>query len=221
MELENFLKSNQQNRQTVFKVGVADVMPKLMIYKMLSPAFSLSDNLRIVCKESTFDALLTDLVSHKLDLILADRRVDPDANLKAYHHALGSSGVTFFAEKSNYREIKEGFPNSLNRYPVLLPSSNTALRLSIDQWFQEQNIVPHIVGEFDDSALLKVFGQAGIGTFCAPSIIEDEILNQYLVKIVGRTPSIQEKFYAITAERRIKHPVVVHLLKLATEFMKV
>ena len=219
MELENFLKSNQQSRQAVLKVGIADVMPKLVIYRLLEPAFSMSENLRIVCKESTFDALTKDLVAHKLDLILADRRVDPDANLKAYNHALGSSGVTFFGNDAHWKTTRAGFPGSLHQSSMLLPASNTALRRSIDQWFEAENITPHIVGEFDDSALLKVFGQAGVGVFCAPSIIEKEILKQYRVKVLGRTKSIEERFYAITAERRIKHPVISRLCDLATEFI--
>lgn len=217
MELENFLKNNHQHRQTVFKVGVADVMPKLMVYRLLAPCFSLSEDLRVVCHESTFETLLNDLAAHKLDLIIADRRIDPDSNIKAYNHSLGTSGITFFAQKSQYSRLKKDFPGSLNNAALLLPTLNTALRRSIDQWFEEIGITPFIVGEFDDSALLKVFGQAGMGVFCAPSVIENEILKQYYVKPVGRTTAIQEKYYAITAERRIKHPMVVHLRNMATK----
>jgi LysR family transcriptional activator of nhaA len=161
--------------------------------------------------------MILDLAAHKLDLIIADRRIDPDSNIKAYNHSLGTSGITFFAQKSKYSRLKKDFPGSLNNAALLLPTLNTALRRSIDQWFEEIGITPFIVGEFDDSALLKVFGQAGMGVFCAPSVIENEILKQYYVKPVGRTTAIQEKYYAITAERRIKHPMVVHLRNMATK----
>ena len=220
MELENFLKNNHQHRQTIFKVGVADVMPKLMVYRLLAPGYSLSEDLRVVCHESTFETLLNDLAAHKLDLIIADRRVDPDSNIKAYNHALGTSGITFFAQKSQYGKLKKDFPHSLQNAEMLLPTVNTALRRSIDQWFEEMDITPFIVGEFDDSALLKVFGQAGVGIFCAPTVIETEILAQYDVKPIGQTNAIEEKYYAITAERRIKHPMVVHLREMATKLFE-
>lgn len=218
-ELESYLKNNRQQRQMVFRVGVADVMPKLMIYRLLSPALEGTDGVRVVCTESTFDALIKDLATHKLDLVLADRRLDPDTNIKAYNHALGASGVTFFAHRSLYRPLKKHFPQSLNHTPMLLPTSNTALRRSIDLWFEENQIVPLITGEFDDSALLKVFGQAGMGAFCAPSVIEEEVLKQYDVNVIGRTTAIQEKFFAITAERKIKHPVVSRLRDTAQSML--
>ena len=216
MELENYLKSNFQSPQMLFKVGVADVMPKLMIYRLLAPGFALSENLRFICHESTFDVLLNDLAAHKLDLVIADRRVDPGSNFKVYNHTLGKSGVTFFASEAHHAQLKRGFPRSLQDAAILLPAPNTALRRSIDQWFEEIEIAPNIVGEFDDSALLKVFGQAGVGAFCAPTVIEDEVLNQYDVKVIGRTSRIVEKFYAITAERRIKNPIVTHITKVAS-----
>lgn len=216
MELESILSNDHHQRQIQFKVGVADVMPKLIVYRLLAPAFELSSEIRIICHEDKFESLLSDLVSHKLDLVLSDRRINPALNLKAYHHPLGTSGVTFFAHRQLAKKLSLTFPGSLNQAPFLLPATDTALRRSIDQWFDEVEITPYIVGEFDDSALLKVFGQAKLGVFCAPAVIEAEILKQYDVHVVGRTNKIEEQFFAITAERRLKHPAVIHIRDIAS-----
>ncbi len=216
MELENFISNDQHQKQIQFKVGVADVMPKLIVYRLLNPAFQLSTDIRIVCQEDKFESLLTDLAAHKLDLILADRQINPTLNIKAYHHALGTCGVTFFASERLATILHHEFPGSLHQQPFLLPNLDTVLRRAIDQWFDEMEISPYIVGEFADSALLKVFGQEGKGIFCAPSVIENEILKQYDVHVVGRTEAIQEQFYAITAERRVKHPAVNHIREMAS-----
>jgi LysR family transcriptional activator of nhaA len=219
MELENFISNDQHQKQIQFKVGVVDVMPKLIVYRLLNPAFQLSPDIRIVCQEDKFESLLTDLAAHKLDLILADRQINPTLNIKAYHHALGSSGVTFFANKKLAKILRPDFPDSLHQQSFLLPTLDTTLRRAIDQWFDEIEISPYIIGEFADSALLKVFGQEGKGVFCAPSVIENEILKQYDVHIVGRTEAIQEQFFAITAERRIKHPAVNHIREMASSIL--
>lgn len=216
MELESILSNDHHQNQVHFKVGVADVMPKLIVYRLLAPAFEMSSDIRIICHEDKFEKLLMELVSHKLDLVLADRRINPALNLKAYHHALGTCGVSFFAHKNLANKLKDGFPESLDQAPFLLPATDTALRRVIDQWFDENNITPYIVGEFDDSALLKVFGQAQLGVFIAPAVIETEILKQYDVHVVGQSDAIEEKFFAITAERKLKHPAVIHIRDMAS-----
>ena len=216
MELENFISNDQHQKQVQFKVGITEVMPKLIIYRLLNAAFQLSTDIRIVCREDNFESLLKDLAVHKLDLILADQQVNPTLNIKAYNHLLGSCGVTFFANKQLAKHLKENFPTSLHRQPFLLPTVDTVLRRGIDQWFDDIGITPYIVGEFADSALLKVFGQEGKGVFCAPSVIEQEILKQYEVSVIGHTEDIREQFFAITAERRIKHPAVHHIREMAS-----
>ena len=216
MELESILSNDHHQRQVQFKVGVADVMPKLIVYRLLAPAFEMSSEIRIICHEDKFERLLTELVSHKLDLVLADRRINPALNLKAYHHSLGTCGVTFFAHHNLANKLGSEFPESLNQAPFLLPATDTALRRAIDQWFGENEITPYIIGEFDDSALLKVFGQAQLGVFIAPAVIEAEILKQYDVHVLGHSQDIQEQFYAITAERRLKHPAVIHIRDTAS-----
>ena len=216
MELENFISNDQHQRQIQFKVGITEVMPKLIVYRLLDPAFQLSKDIRIVCQEDKFESLLIDLAAHKLDLILADRQINPTLNIKAYNHLLGSCGITLFADKQLAAKLKTNFPSSLNHQPFLLPTLDTVLRRAIDQWFDEQHITPYIIGEFADSALLKVFGQEGKGIFCAPDVIEKEILKQYKVEVVGRTEAVKEQFFAITAERRIKHPAVQHIREMAS-----
>lgn len=216
MELENYISNDQHQRQIQFKIGITEVMPKLIVYRLINPAFQLSRDIRIVCREDNFESLLTDLAAHKLDLILADRQINPTLNIKAYNHLLGSCGVTLFASKQLAKKLSANFPASLTRQPFLLPTLDTVLRRAIDQWFDELDITPYIVGEFSDSALLKVFGQEGKGIFFAPTVIENEILRQYEVAVLGRSESIREQFFAITAERRIKHPAVSHIREMAS-----
>lgn len=197
------------------RVGVADVLPKLVVYRMLMPVLSLPEKLRVVCYEGKHSELIARLAVHDLDVVLGDTPVPPYTGVAAFNHRLGESGLCVFGTEALAKKYKKGFPRSLDGAPTLLPTTNTAVRRNLDHWFEAQNMRPRIVGEFEDSALLKVFGQSGIGLFVGPALIEAEIRNQYGVKVLGRLPDVKEMFYAASMERKIKHPAVAALTDAA------
>ncbi|MCU0705062.1 MAG: transcriptional activator NhaR [Fimbriiglobus sp.] len=196
-------------------VGVADVVPKLVVYKLLEPLYSLPDPVQLVVVEARPEKLLTDLASHTIDLVLTDSPVVGGPKVKVYTHTLGECGVTVFAAETLATRLRKGFPKSLHRMPFLLPTSDSSMRRSLDQWFDENGVQPDIRGEFADSALLKVFGQAGRGVFALPSVVEEEIRSQYGVMTVGRAQGLKVRFNAITAERRITHPAIIAIRETA------
>ncbi len=122
---------------------------------------------------------------------------------------LGECGVTLYGAPDMAKKYRRQFPKSLDGAPMLLPTQNTTLRRYLEQWFDQQGVKPDIRHEFEDSAVLKVFGQAGHGLFFTPTAVEEHVTSQYAVKVVGRVEDIKERFYAISVERRLKHPAVV------------
>jgi len=199
------------------RVGVLDVLPKLIAAKLLEPALNLLEPVRLICSEDKEAALLADLAVHNLDVVLSDSPIREGLSVKAYSHLLGESGIVFFATEKIVGTLSADFPRSLDNAPMILPMKMTAIRGDLDKWFHSLGIRPAIVGEFDDSALIKVFGQKGHGVFVAPKVIESEILRQYQVQVVGRTDSVKERFYAISIERVIKHPAVVAISDAARQ----
>lgn len=199
------------------KVGIVDVVPKLVARKLLEPIGSLPEQVRLICHEGKDKDLLGELALHNLDIVLTDAPLLSSVSIKAYNHILGECGVTFFGTWELVNKLIGNFPQSLNEVPMLLPMPMSPLRGSLDQWFEKKGIKPLIVGEFDDSALMKVFGQAGDGVFPAPTVIEKEVEEHYKVNIVGRTTQVKEKFYAISAERIIKHPAVAAISEAASK----
>lgn len=213
-ELLGIVRGQQPEQGIQLHVGVADVMPKLVVRKILEPLFLGPERIRITCQDDNPERLLGDLLAHKLDVILADAPFGYLAKGAAYNHLLGECAVTIFATASLARKLRRHFPKSLDGAPMLLPTPNTMLRRSLDQWFDRLGIRPIVRGEMEDSALLKTFGEIGLGAFAAPSIIESEIVRQYRVKALGRAGSLKESFYAISAERKIQHPAVQAITKL-------
>jgi LysR family transcriptional activator of nhaA len=214
-ELVDVLNGRLPRGGVLFTVGVANVVPKLIAYRMLEPALSGEQPFRIVCREGGLEELLGELAIHKVDMVLADSPVNATLHVRAFSHLLGESGVSFFAQPAEADRLREGFPGSLRGAPMLLPAAHTALRRGLDQWLDAERITPRILGEFDDSALMKAFGQAGVGVFPAPTVIEVEVQAQYGVAVVGRCPRVRERFYAISAERRLKHPAVLAVSRAA------
>lgn len=208
-ELNDVVKGRPVGSMMRFVVGVADVVPKLVAYQLLRPALNLSAPVHIVCREDKSDRLLGELAMNGLDLVISDAPVGPAVKVRAFNHVLGESGISFMATGELAATHRRRFPKSLNGAPMLLPTTNTMLRRLLDQWFDSQEIRPIIAGEFEDSALLKVFGQNGYGVFPVPTIIEAEVARQYKARVVGRTVDVRETYYAISVERRIKHPAVV------------
>ncbi len=209
LELKEMLRGQRGDRPLQFSVGITEVIPKLIAYRLLKPALQLPERIHISCREGKLNKLLADIAVHKLDMILTDSPIPPGMSVKAFNHLLGECGMSFFAAKNQAATYRDNFPHSLDSAPMLLPSDDTTLYCSLTQWFDQIQIAPIAVGAFDDSALMKVFGQAGVGIFCAPTVIEQEIQQQYNVEIIGRTEDIRECFYAISAERKLKHPAVL------------
>lgn len=192
-------------------VGISNSLPKLMVRHLLQPVIH-EPNLRLLCHEDQFDGLLGELALHRLDVVLADRAAPPNPNLKVYSHSLGSSTLAWYAPASLYAAAKRGFPESLARIPVLLPTTQAATRARLDGWFERLGIAPQIVGEFEDSALLATFGAAGMGVFPAPQWIHDKLISRYELKQVGPCEDVQEHFFAIGTEKKVMHPLVQRLL---------
>lgn len=214
-ELTGVLKGRPAGRPVRLVVGVSDGLPKVIAYRLLQPALALPEPVQIVCHEDRPERLLAELAAFGLDLILTDAPVGPSVRVRAFSHLLGSSGTSFFGTSALAARYRKKFPASLDGAPFLLPLENSALRRSLEQWFEAQRIRPRVVGEFQDSALLKTFGQAGVGIFAAPTVTEKEVRQQHRVSVLGRTESVIERFYAISVERRLKHPAVVAIAEAA------
>jgi LysR family transcriptional activator of nhaA len=207
-ELQDVLSGATPGSALTLRVGINMVVPKLLAYRVLEPVLGMPESVRLICHEAPLVDLLADLSVHKLDLVLADSPVNPAFNLRAYSHDLGESGISFFAVPEQAQRLAAGFPGSLDRTPMLMPSEGSVLRRSLQAWFERKGVVPRVVAEFEDRALMKAFGERGTGVFTSPSAVEQDVLDKYGVAVVGRTDEITERFYAISAERRIKHPAV-------------
>ena len=217
-ELEESLRNYPAGGRPVdFRVGVADAVSKTIAYRLIEPATRLPEPVRIVCREWKLDSLLAELAAHRLDLVIAGAPIPPSVSVRAYNHQLGKSGMSFFATARLLKTLKGKFPACLAGAPMLVPGVDTAVRSRLDQWCEANKLRPRVFGEFDDSALMKVFGQHGAGVFMGPTVLESEIETQYGVKALGRTEEIVEEFFAISVERRITHPCVVAITKAARD----
>jgi len=192
-----------------FAVGISDSLPKLSTVRLLHPALEPPGRFHLVFRIGKTEQLLADLAVHALDLVLADAPVPPGLGVRAFHHLLGASDVTVFGTAAMAGRFADDFPRSLDGAPWVLQTSNTALRRSLDQWFAETGIRPRVVAEVEDVAILQVLGQEGLGVFAAPTVVEAEIRRAYGVRAIGRLEAVRERFYAISVERKLKHPGVV------------
>ncbi|HYD82040.1 MAG TPA: transcriptional activator NhaR [Paucimonas sp.] len=193
-------------------VGISDSLPKLIASRLLEAALRMQQRVRLVCHEGNFEALLGDLSVHKLDVVLTDRPVPSGTNLRVFSHSLGDSELTLFGVPELAQEYRPNFPRSLNGAPLLLPTRNNAIRGRIDHWFEAHELRPDVVGEFDDNALLNTFGQRGLGLFPAPLALASDVKKQFGAVPVGALSGVREQFYAISNERKIKHPAVDAIL---------
>jgi LysR family transcriptional activator of nhaA len=216
-ELVDAVRGRPTGRPRVFRVGVVDVMAKLVAFQLLLPALDLEEKFALECREDHPNRLFADLAVHELDLVLSDVPLPPGLDVRAYNHVMGDSTTTLFAAPELARRLRRKFPQSLASAPFLMPSRETAIRSSLDLWLEENDVRPEVVGEFEDSALLKVFGQAGRGVFPAPTVVRDQIEEQYGVRAVSELETVRERFYAVSPERRIKHPAVARIAECAQE----
>jgi len=216
-ELEELLHQMPDDPPLLFRVGVVDGVPKSIAHRILGPALQMQETVRMICRESSINTLLAELAVHRLDLVLADCTIPPTVSTRGYSHKLGECAVSFFATENLKKKLVGEFPQCLQGAPILLPSSGSQLRSNIDQWLDKYRVHPRIIAEFDDSALMKAFGQKGAGIFIAPSVIEAEVAMQYDVIAIGQSPEVKEYFYAISVERLVTNPIVSTVVEAARE----
>ncbi|HEB53578.1 MAG TPA: LysR family transcriptional regulator [bacterium] len=218
-ELVDVLRGRSVDRPRRFRVGIADVMAKLVAFQLLQPAFDADPDSVLECREEEPNRLFAALAVHELDLVLSDIPVAPSLDVRAFNHLMGESTTTLFAAPTLARKYRRGFPHSLAGAPFLMPSRTSAIRNSLDLWFEEVGMRPTVVGEFEDAALIKVFGQAGRGVFPGPTVAREHICRNYGVRALGELDRVRERYYAISPERRIRHPGVVKIVEGARSSM--
>jgi LysR family transcriptional activator of nhaA len=210
-ELANAVKQRPTAKALRLHVGVADSFPKLVTQQLLEPVFGLPQMVHVICREGKVDDLLAQLVAHRLDVVLADEPAPGSLKVRVFNHPMGECGVTFCAAPRLASSLRRGFPRSLHQAPALLPAETTGLRRSLERWFQSLGITPRIVAEFEDAALMKVMASDGRGFIPVPSVVAQEAVDRFALRIIGATEKCRDQFFAITADRRIHHPAVAVL----------
>lgn len=216
-ELVDVVKGRPSGRRPRVVVGIAEVVPKLVAKRILDPIRKSPERMRMICREESADRLFLGLGDHTIDAVISDAPLPPASPIRAYSHLLGECGVTICSTKELAAKYKRGFPRSLDGAPFLLPSDAASVRRELDRWFEAQGVRPEIEAEFDDSALLKVFGEDGAGVFPIPTAIENLVRSQYGVSVIGRIPEVRERFYVISPERRLRNPAVLLITESARE----
>lgn len=218
-ELQDVIRGRAVPQATRVSIGIADVVPKLVAFRLLEPVLRMPGRPRLVCVEDRPDRLLGELALNRLDLVLTDTPMHPAVKVRAWNHLLGECGVSFVARPDLAERHAPGFPRSLDGAPVLLPNEPGAVRRGLELWFDAQGIRPDVVAEVDDSALLQTFAQAGAGIAVGPTAIEADMLRQHGLAVVGRTEAVRERYYAVTVERRIRHPALVEMTRVASRVL--
>lgn len=214
-ELQEALSASPGTRMMPFRVGISDAVPKAIAHQLLMPALWLEDPVKLTCREDRLEQLVAELSIHRLDMVLADKPMPSNIDVRGYSHPLGECGVGFFASQKLARKMRGSFPGCLDGMPLLIPGEDSALRVPVLRWLEKQGVSPQVVGEFDDSALMKSFGQAGAGAFPAPAVIAGDVTSRYHVELLGQTEEIRERFFAITVERHVRHPAVLAVSEAA------
>jgi LysR family transcriptional activator of nhaA len=205
-ELMDMVKGRPVGRSPELRVGVRDVMPKLVAFQLLKPALDMDPSMRLVCQEGDMPKLIADLAVHKLDVVLSDTALDPLYKVQAFSRRLGESDVVVVGARELARRYQRDFPSSLEGAPFLLLNENSVLRRQMSRWFSDLNLSPVIRGEFADSAMLKIAGAGGLGLLAIPAVIEEEAKRWYGLHRVGIVDGVKEEFFAVSVERKIKHP---------------
>lgn len=214
-ELTDTVKGRPTGHPLRLRVGVADVLPKRIAYRLIQPAVELTTPVRVICREERPARLLAALAVHELDVVLSDAPIGPEASVRAFNHPLGECGMGFYGTPRLAKNRPPGFPKSLDGVPWLLPTDSMAMRHGLDQWFEAQRIHPVVVGEFDDFSLLRVFATAGHGVFAAPWVLDQELRREYGFVRIGRTDAVRARFFAISVEKKVKNPAVVAICEAA------
>ena len=215
-ELESAVRQARSGQRVLeFRVGVADSVAKSVAYRLLEPALSLAEPVKLLCSEGKFPDLLAQLALHRLDLVIADEPMSRRLSVKAFNHPLGSTSMSFFCAPALKAQLQGVFPQCLNEQPLLIPGTSASVRPQLDGWLARHQLQPRILGEFDDGALMTAFGREGRGVFMAPTVLEAETVAQFGVELVGRSDELVEEFYAVSVERRITHPCVLAITDAA------
>ena len=216
-ELSQWVNQRSSVLSGSLNVGTVNSIPKLVAYSVLQAGLEVDPPVKMVCREDSLSSLLADLAVHRLDLVLSDRQIPQGFSVKAFNHLLGESPISFYGTDTLAEKYEEEYPESLNGAPVLLPMHGSALRSSLDGWFDQIGVVPDVVAEFDDSALLKAFGESGAGLFPAPQVISRQLSRTYHVRRIGKAGPVRETYYAISPERVLKHTAVRRITDFARE----
>ncbi|WP_448246821.1 transcriptional activator NhaR [Thalassotalea agariperforans] len=212
-ELTSTIKNRSKNVSTRFSIGVSDVIAKVFAFNFLKTIYTMDDEIKLVCKETNLEVLLSELAINKLDAILTDSPLPNGSAIKAHSHLLGKSGFSFFAHQNIVDKLTGEFPQSLNGQMFFMTGEGSNQKHHLQSWFEELNLTPIVIGEFDDATLAMYFSQAAYGIFCAPTITEQHVLEQFDVKLIGKTNDIEDVFYLISPDRKIKHPAIQHIIK--------
>ncbi len=214
-ELKEALRDRPGASASSFRVGVTGSVVKVVAYRLVAPALTLKPPPRLVCREGRFAELLSLLAVHQLDLVISDRPMPSSMNVRGYNHLLMQGGMTFLATPPLAKRLRAGFPQSLNDAPLMLPGGDAAVRPQLLRWFDSLQIRPHVIGDFDDTAVMKAFGQAGAGVFPMPTLVAKETAAQFHVASLGRTEEVRHQVYAISGERRLTNAAVVAISQAA------
>ena len=214
-ELMEALRERPGHGTQTFRVGVTGAVVKVVAYRLIEPVLKLPNSPRLACREGRFSELLSLLAVHQLDLVISDRPMHASMNVRGFSHRLASGGVTFLATEPLATALRTGFPQSLEQAPMLLPGGDSALRARLLDWFDRLRVRPKVVGDFDDTAVMKAFGQAGAGVFPMPTMVAAETAAQYHVMPVGQTNEVLHEVYGISTERRTTNPTVIAIREAA------
>ena len=207
--MQEALRTQPKSSALSFKVGIIDAVPKSLAYQLIEPAMRLDEPVQLICREGKFIDLLADLAVQRLDIVISDRPMPANLNVRGFNHLLGECGVTFFATAELAKRLKGRFPHNLEGAPLLLPGEDSAVRARLMRWLEDQRVRPRIAGEFDDGALMKAFGEGGAGVFVAPSAIGAQVREKFNVVAIGGSDAVTEQFYAVSVERKLAHPAVL------------
>jgi LysR family transcriptional regulator, transcriptional activator of nhaA len=215
-EFMDTAKGRPSGRPIRFVVGISDVLPKSIVYRILEPAFRLEEDLCVICREDRSpEGFMGELAMHTIDVLLSDAPAGSGTSVRAFSHPLGECGTAFLAAPELAKACRRRFPHSLDGVPFLLPGDASALRRTLESWFDSLKIRPKVIAEVDDAALSKIAGEAGLGVFAVPDVVEEEVRQRYKVQLIDRVEEVRQRFYAISVERKIRHPAVVAISEAA------
>jgi LysR family transcriptional activator of nhaA len=216
-ELLNRVEGAAHSKVSTLHIGIADVVPKFLAYRLIEPALRGKPKPHIIIHEDKSERLISELGTKELDLVISDSPIPHHSKVRAYNHFLGECGIAFMATEKLAKQYQRDFPASLDGAPLMLPSEVAAVRRELDHWFEQEEIEPEIVAEFQDSALMKTFARRGHGILPLPIAVEREVTHEYGLRVVGRVEKVKERFYLISVERRVKHPAVLTICEQAHE----